>query len=64
MLLCGVETFVFRCPRTSLNVQGFVADDVSSEEEVFVSVGCLACGQAHFVNPKTGKTLGDGLSST
>jgi hypothetical protein len=60
---CGVETFVFRCPRTGLNVQGFVADDISSEEEVFVSVACLACRQAHFVNPKTGKRLGDDSSS-
>jgi hypothetical protein len=58
-----METFVFRCPRTSLNVQGFVADDVSSEDEMFISIGCLACGQAHFVNPKTGKILGDDLSS-
>jgi hypothetical protein len=44
-------------------VQGFAADNDESEgagDDIFVGVTCLACGSAHLVNPKTGKTAGEG----
>jgi hypothetical protein len=48
----------FRCPNTGLNVQGWLAEIVESEDaDRYEVVTCLACGQGHVVNPKTGKTL-------
>jgi len=37
---------------------GLVADDPEDEDLTYVQVTCLACAQAHLVNPKTGKVLG------
>jgi hypothetical protein len=51
-------TFVFRCPITGSNVQGFIAEEVPSNGESFVSVECLACRRLHMVNPKTGSVFG------
>jgi hypothetical protein len=51
--------FIFLCPNTRHRVQGWSADNGSeSGGEVYESVTCLACGQPHMVNPKTGKVLG------
>jgi hypothetical protein len=49
--------FIYRCPNTGLRVQGLAPDDDESEraDNIFVGVTCLACGLAHFLNPKTGK---------
>jgi len=57
-----MTTFVYRCPNTGLNVQGWVADDPTEEGETerFEAVSCLACTRLHMVNPKTGKVLGEG----
>jgi hypothetical protein len=53
--------FLYRCPNTGFNVQGFASDEDESEGagDVFVGVTCLACGFLHLVNPKTGKTPGE-----
>jgi hypothetical protein len=52
-------TIVYRCPNTGLQVQGWFADDGSvNGRETYQAVSCAACQQLHFVNPKTGKTLG------
>jgi RNase P subunit RPR2 len=51
--------FVFRCPNTRLNVQGWSAEDVSDEPNSYVTITCTACGQLHFVNRTSGKVLGD-----
>jgi hypothetical protein len=50
--------FLYRCPDTGFRVQDVTPDDDGSEgaNDVFVVVTCSACGQMHFVNPKTGKT--------
>jgi hypothetical protein len=54
-----MAAFLFRCPTTGFRVQGWVADNGSAADgEAFESVECLACRGFHFVNPKTGKTLG------
>jgi hypothetical protein len=53
--------FIFRCPNTGFRVQGFAPNNDESETagDVFVGVTCLACGLMHFVNPKTGKRVGE-----
>jgi len=51
--------FLYRCPNTGLNVQGWVADDpTEGEAELYEAVTCIACTQVHLVNPKTGRVLG------
>ena len=53
-------TFIYRCPNTGLNVQGWIADDpTEGEAEGFEPVTCLVCTRQHLVNPKTGKVLGE-----
>jgi hypothetical protein len=57
----GMAPFLYRCPSTGLNVQGFVANDpTESEAEIYEAITCTACTRLHFVNPKTGKVLGIG----
>jgi hypothetical protein len=51
--------FLYCCPNTGLNVQGWVADDPSEgEAEIYEAVICTVCTRVHLVNPKTGKVLG------
>lgn len=50
---------LFRCPNTGYLVQGWIAEDVSEDEEdTYRSVTCLACERMHLVDPKNGKVLG------
>jgi hypothetical protein len=56
-----MPNFIFRCPRTGYNVQGYVADeveDVSDDADTYESVTCPACGRVHLVNPKNGRVIG------
>ena len=55
-----MAAFIFRCPATGKNVQGWLADEPSSEsgDDVYETVACAACTRVHLVNPKTGKTVG------
>ena len=50
------ESFMYRCPRTGLMVQGWIADEPMSGE-TDKSVTCTACSRVHLINPKTGKIL-------
>jgi hypothetical protein len=50
--------FLYRCPNTGEKVQAWTTDDPDEEAFSFMQVTCLACAQAHLVNPKTGKVLG------
>ena len=52
--------FLYRCPNTGDNVQAWDADDPEDDDLTYVQVTCLACAQAHLVNPKNGKVLGSG----
>jgi hypothetical protein len=52
--------FLYRCPNTGFQVQGWSADEEPSNSEVYESLTCLACGRSHLVNPKTGRVLGVG----
>lgn len=59
-----MRPFVFRCPATGLQVQGFAADDMldqgdRKDPDAFVTVACTACLGSHFVNAVTGRVLGD-----
>jgi hypothetical protein len=49
--------FLYRCPLTGMNVQGWSADEVDNDE-TYLTVTCLACQRVHLVNPATGKAMG------
>jgi hypothetical protein len=51
-------TFIYKCPNTGLNVQGFVADD-PDDDRSYQPVACIACRDVHLVNPRTGKLVGE-----
>jgi hypothetical protein len=53
-----MPAFLFRCPVTGYNVQGFVADDDDDDDDTFHQYSCPACTRTHLVNPKTGKIVG------
>jgi hypothetical protein len=50
--------FLYRRPNTGDNVQGLAADAPEDDELTCVQVTCLACAEAHLVNPKSGRVLG------
>jgi len=52
-----MPAFLYRCPVTRQNVQGWVAEDV--DERAHHPVTCLACRRVHLVNPATGKVAGE-----
>ena len=54
-------TFLYRCPKTGLDVQAWTIEDPAEGQGNHMSyeqVACTACTRTHFVNPKTGKVLG------
>jgi len=54
-----MATYIFRCPNTGLNVQGWTTQEPDdSEGDVYEAVTCTACTRVHLVNVKTGKVLG------
>jgi hypothetical protein len=54
-----VASFLYRCPNTGLNVQGWIADDpTDGEADTYEAMTCTACTRVHLVNPKTGKVVG------
>ena len=60
------KSFTYRCPNTGAMVQGFLVVEEIPEEYNFEpedgpyeSMYCDVCRQAHFVNIKTGKVLGE-----
>jgi hypothetical protein len=56
-----MANFVFKCPRTGLNVQHWIADEPASGDSrsSHETVVCKACTRLHFINRLTGKLLGD-----
>jgi len=50
--------FLFTCPVTQLKVQHWSEDDDMPEDQ-YEGVVCEACSRLHFVNPKTGKLMGE-----
>ena len=54
-----MRPFLFRCPVTALNVQSFIAEAATeNDDDTYESVKCTACTRIHLVNPNTGKVLG------
>ena len=53
------RTFLYRCPNTGQNVQGWSADEVADEDDTHESFQCVACTRVHLVNLKTQKGLGE-----
>ena len=54
-----MATFIFRCPITRQNVQGWIADKVVEHADAYVPVQCTACRQLHHVNLAAGQVLGN-----
>jgi len=61
-----MTSFVYRCPNTKAMVKGFVVvEDIPEhfnfepEDGPYESMYCNMCKQAHIVNVKTGKVLGE-----
>jgi hypothetical protein len=54
------STFVFKCPRTGMNVQHSLDDTLAAEEpdRLYEAVVCKACTGLHFINRLNGKLLG------
>ena len=51
--------FIFRCPKTDRNVQGWIAaEDVPEDGNTYTPVQCTACRRVHRVNLLTGRVLG------
>jgi hypothetical protein len=50
--------FLFQCPNTGLNVQGWSAEQIPADSEIYVTMECIACRGVHLVNPSTGKVMG------
>jgi hypothetical protein len=50
---------MFRCPNTGSQVQGWIAEDVTDAgENTYESTSCHACGRMHWINPRTGRVIG------
>jgi hypothetical protein len=50
-LQCNMVGFIYRCPTTRRNVQGWFAEEVPANEgEAYETVTCLACQQVHLIN--------------
>jgi hypothetical protein len=59
-----IAAFLYRCPITGHNIQGFVPDDAAvSDERAYEAVTCVLCSRVHLVNPTTGDVLGGNSNS-
>jgi hypothetical protein len=54
------SNFVFKCPRTGMNVQHSLDEKLTTEQpqSVYEAVVCKACTGLHFINRTSGKLLG------
>ena len=53
----AAQTFLFRCPVTGFTVQGL--DHFPEEKDRYIAHACPDCGNAHLVNPRTGKLMSE-----
>lgn len=58
------RAYLFCCPTTGQNVQGYSERDPpeAGAPPVYEGVTCLACGSLHIVDPATGRLLRDDTS--
>jgi hypothetical protein len=59
VLKCAMVALIYRCPITRLNVQAWIADDPSADDDIYEALTCAACSRMHLVNRSTGRTLRD-----
>jgi hypothetical protein len=53
---------IFKCPRTGINVQHWLADEPTPDDPhgTYETVVCQACSsRLHFINRSSGKLLGE-----
>jgi hypothetical protein len=55
-----MANLIFKCPRTGMNVQHWLADDAAADDShtSYETVHCQACSRLHFINRSNGKLLG------
>lgn len=58
MRIFEMASFLFTCPTTGMRVHGWAADEPPAFD-YFEAVECIACQRTHFVDPRTGKVVGD-----
>ena len=53
--------FLYRCPTSGLQVQGWAAEasSDSAEDSEYVALGCPVCMRIHLVSPSSGHVLGE-----
>jgi hypothetical protein len=56
-----MDSFVFKCPRTGMNVQHQFADESALDGPhcTYETVLCQACIRLHFINRSSRKLLGE-----
>ena len=61
MAVRAMRNIVFRCPHTGMNVQHWLAEEVTPGAPLcsYETVTCKACTRIHFVNRLTGKLPGE-----
>jgi hypothetical protein len=52
---------IFKCPRTGMNVQHWLADEPGPDDLrcTYETVLCQACSRLHFINRSSRKLLGE-----
>jgi hypothetical protein len=55
---------IFRCPVTKMNVQHSLDEEreLPLPENTFEAVHCAACTRLHFIDPSTGKLMGEKIA--
>jgi len=56
-----MDSFVFKCPRSGMNVQHRFADESAPDGPLctYETVLCQACSRLHFINRSSRKLLGE-----
>jgi hypothetical protein len=56
-----MANLIFKCPRTGLNVQHWLAEDTEPGDShgTYDTVVCQACSGIHFINRSNGRLLGE-----
>jgi len=58
-----MATFVYRCPNTGLQVQGYWPGEVAEDSGTYEGILCAMCQRIHLVNPATGEVAGDAATT-
>ncbi len=55
---------LYHCPNIGFRVQGYTAEQITANYDIYVPVTCLACKFVHLVNLTTGAVLSHDLPAT